>query len=210
MSDDLLRGFGMTTFLSVLPILNPFGAMPVFAALTMSQPLDYQRRMAWRTALNVFVIMVVALLAGRAVLAFFGVSVGHLQVAGGLIVARTAWHMSAGGAYQAPAAGAVATEQDISFSPLALPLLSGPGVIGLLIATASHSDRLSDYLTAIMALALLGLITYVCLRLSTRVSKRLGAGGIDAMSRIMGFIVLAIAVNLIAEGAAVLMRELHI
>lgn len=210
MGDELLRGFGMTTFLSVLPILNPFGAMPVFAALTLGQPVEYQRRMARQASLYVFVIMVVALLAGRAVLAFFGVSVGDLQVAGGLIVARTAWLMSAGGTHVAHPAEPVATQQDISFSPLALPLLSGPGVIGLLIATASHSDRLIDYVTAIVALALLGLITYVCLRVSTRVSERLGASGIDAMSRVMGFIVLAIAVNLIAEGTAALVREFRV
>src|SRR5262245_53992607 len=86
----------MTTFLSVLPILNPLEAIPVFVALTNGQPRAYRLRMAKETAIYVLAIMVVALLGGRAVLAFFGVVVGHLQVAGGLIVGKTAWEMSTG------------------------------------------------------------------------------------------------------------------
>ena len=80
MTENLLHGFGWTVFLSVLPILNPFGAMTIFPALTAGQSLEYQQRMALRASIYVVVIMVIALLAGRAVLAFFGVSVGDLQV----------------------------------------------------------------------------------------------------------------------------------
>lgn len=185
MLENALHGFGWAVFLSVLPVLNPFGAMAMFPALTAGQPQAYQRRMALQASIYVVVIMVIALLAGRAVLAFFGVSVGHLQVAGGLIVGQTAWHMSTGGAHISPSAAASLDQgRDISFSPLALPLLSGPGVIGLLIATAGGSDRLSDYVTAIIALIALGIITYVCLRASTRISERLGATGLDAMTRV--------------------------
>src|SRR4051812_20313744 len=127
MPENLLYGFGWAVFLSVLPVLNPFGAMTMFPALTAGQPQEYQRRMARQTSIYVVVIMIIALLAGRAVLAFFGVSVGHLQVAGGLIVAQTAWHMSTGGARISKSeAATVGTGRDISFSPLALPLLSGP------------------------------------------------------------------------------------
>jgi len=165
--------------------------------------------MAKETAIYVLAIMVVSLLAGRAVLAFFGVAVGHLQVAGGLIVAKTAWEMSTG-SVRAPQSNAAAggAPPDIAFSPMALPILSGPGVIALLIATATHSDRLLDYVGAIGALILLALLTYVSLRLSGHVSRWLGEKGIDAMTRVMGFIVLAIAVSFIASGTAALVRML--
>ena len=116
--------------------------------------------------------------------------------------------MSTGGAHIPQATAATGqTARDISFSPLALPLLSGPGVIGLLIAIAGRSDQLNEYVTAIIALVALGFITYVCLRVSTRFSERLGADGLDAMTRVMGFIVLAIAVGLVAEGTASLVRQ---
>jgi multiple antibiotic resistance protein len=200
--------FGVTTFLSVLPVLNPPEAIPVFIALTAGQPREYRFRMARQTALYVIGIMVVSLLAGRAVLAFFEVGVGHIQVAGGLIVAKTAWEMSTGSLHASPADTVDASNQpDISFSPMALPILSGPGVIALLIATATHSDRPGDYVAAIIALVLLGVLSYLSLRVSGRVSRRLGEKGIDAMTRVMGFIVLAIAVSFVAEGAARLVRQ---
>src|SRR4051812_41943244 len=93
---EWLTGFGVSTFLSVLPVLNPPEGIPVFVALTSGQSREYRLRMAKETAIYVLAIMVISLLAVRAVLAFFGVAVGHLQVAGGLIVAKTAWEMSTG------------------------------------------------------------------------------------------------------------------
>ncbi len=207
--NEWLTGFGVTTFLSVLPVLNPPEAIPVFVALTNGQPRDYRLRMAKETAIYVLAIMLVSLLAGRAVLAFFGVAVGHLQVAGGLIVAKTAWEMSTGSvrAPQSDANGDGAPP-DIAFSPMALPVLSGPGVIALLIATATRSDRPLDYVEAIGGLILLAIVTYVSLLVSGPVSKRLGNKGIDAMTRVMGFIVLAIAVSFVASGTAALVRLL--
>jgi MarC family membrane protein len=165
--------------------------------------------MAKETALYVLAIMVVSLLAGRAVLAFFGVAVGHLQVAGGLIVAKTAWEMSTGSVRppQSDTAGGGAPP-DIAFSPMALPVLSGPGVIALLIATATRSDRPLDYVDAIFGLVLLAAVTYLSLLASGPISQRLGDKGIDAMTRIMGFIVLAIAVSFVADGTAALVRML--
>jgi multiple antibiotic resistance protein len=196
---------GINTFLTVLPVLNPPEGIPVFVTLTQGQPEEYTRRMARQTSIYVIAIMAVSFLAGRAVLAFFGVHVGHLQVAGGLIVAQTAWNMSTRSPEASPEdARSPRTQPDISFSPMALPLLSGPGVIALLIATSTHAGRLRDYIAVLMAVVALGIVTWISLRLSHRVSKRLGATGINVMTRVMGFIVLAIAVSFIAEGVAAL------
>jgi multiple antibiotic resistance protein len=206
---EWLTGFGVTTFLSVLPVLNPPEGIPVFVALTSGQSREYRLRMAKETAIYVLAIMLVSLLAGRAVLAFFGVAVGHLQVAGGLIVAKTAWEMSTG-SVSAPQSGTQGTETppDIAFSPMALPVLSGPGVIALLIATATRSDRPLDYIEAIGGLILLAIVTYVSLLAAGPISRHLGEKGIDAMTRVMGFIVLAIAVSFVASGTAALVRML--
>jgi multiple antibiotic resistance protein len=206
---EWLTGFGVSTFLSVLPVLNPLEAIPVFVALTSGQPRAYRLQMAKETAIYVLAIMVVSLLAGRAVLSFFGVAVGHLQVAGGLIVAKTAWEMSTGSVSPPPSSAQTpGAPPDIAFSPLALPVLSGPGVIALLIATATHSDRPLDYVDAIGALIALAIVTYLALLAAGPISRRLGEKGIDAMTRVMGFIVLAIAVSFVANGTAALVRML--
>jgi multiple antibiotic resistance protein len=201
-------GLGVSTFLTVLPVLNPPEGMPVFATLTDGQPDDYTRRMALKTAIYAVGIMGVSFLAGRVVLAFFGVNVGDLQVAGGLIVGQTAWNMSTR-APQASGADAKArtTQPDISFSPMALPLLAGPGVIALMIGTSTHASRPGDHLAVLIAVVLLGAVTWISLRLSSRLNKRLGPTGINVMTRVMGFIVLAIAVSFVAEGSAALARS---
>jgi multiple antibiotic resistance protein len=206
---EWLTGFGVSTFLSVLPVLNPLEAIPVFVALTSGQSRAYRLQMAKETAIYVLAIMVVSLLGGRAVLAFFGVAVGHLQVAGGLIVAKTAWEMSTGSVSPPPSSSqAAGAAPDIAFSPMALPILSGPGVIALLIATATRSDRPLDYVEAIGGLIVLAIVTYISLLAAGPISRRLGDKGIDAMTRVMGFIVLAIAVSFIATGSAALVRML--
>jgi len=202
-------GLGVTTFLTVLPVLNPPEGMPVFATLTDGQPPEYTRRMAQKTAIYVVGIMAVSFLAGRLVLAFFGVNVGDLQVAGGLIVGQTAWNMATRDPEASHKdAAARATQPDISFSPMALPLLSGPGVIALLIATSTHAHRPGDHVAVLVAAVLLGAVTWISLLLSSRLNKRLGPTGINVMTRVMGFIVLAIAVSFVAEGSAALAHSL--
>src|SRR4030088_1834386 len=135
------------TFLALFPIVDPFGGIPIFYSLTSSWPAKERRRTALKTALYVFGILVVFLFFGRFVLNFFGISLPVLNIAGGLIVANTAWGMVTASSRMTPAESYEAsTKQDISLTPMAMPMLAGPGSIGVVMGIAVHANSMIAYL----------------------------------------------------------------
>src|SRR6202051_2602318 len=135
------------TFLALFPIVDPFGGVPIFFTMTSTWTAQDRRRTAFKTGVWVFVILVTFLFFGRFVLYFFGISLPVLKIAGGLIVANTAWGMVTSTARITAAESHEAEDkEDISLTPLAMPLMSGPGAIGVVMALAAHVDNAAAYL----------------------------------------------------------------
>jgi len=198
-----LPSAGLATFLALFPIVNPFGGVPLFFSLTSSMSAAERRRTALRTAGYVIAILVVFLFFGRFVLIFFGISLPVLKIAGGLIVANTAWGMVTGNSRMTVAeTDEAATKEDISLTPMAMPMLSGPGSIGVVMGLAAHADSMIAYLGMVVAIVALGLVVYLFLCLGGPLVKRLGPTGAGAINRIFGFLLLAIAVQLVWDGVA--------
>jgi MarC family membrane protein len=191
------------TFLALLPIVNPLGGIPVFFTLTSDFAPEERRSTALKTALYVIAILVVFMFFGRFVLNFFGISLPVLKIAGGLIVANTAWAMVTGSNRMTVEEHSEAlTKPDISLTPMAMPMLSGPGSIGVVMGLAAEADSLLSYLGMVIGIIALGLTVYLCLRLGGPFVKRLGPGTIGAINRVFGFLILAIAVQLVWDGVA--------
>ena len=191
------------TFLALFPIVDPFGGIPIFYSLTSSWPPKERRRTALKTALYVFGILVVFLFFGRFVLYFFGISLPVLKIAGGLIVANTAWGMVTSTARMTTAeTDEASTKEDISLTPLAMPLLSGPGAIGVVMALAAHVDNRSAYLGMVIGIAGVAVSVLLFLLMGGPLVRRLGPSAVGAINRIFGFLILAIAVQLVWDGVA--------
>ena len=191
-------------FLGLFPIVNPIGGAPAFYSLTAGQERK-RRRQAFQTALNVFLILIISLFVGRFVLKAFGLTLPELRIAGGLIVAHTAWQMVNSEIRMTPAEEQGArTKQDVSFTPMAMPLLAGPGAIGVVVGLAAHGHSWEDYAGYVIAIVLIATTVLVCLDASGAIFKRLGANGIGVLNRNFGFLILAIAVALISRGAIAL------
>jgi len=191
------------TFLALFPIVNPFGGVPLFFSLTADFPTEERRRTALKTSFYVIAILVVFMLFGRFVLNFFGISLPVLKIAGGLIVANTAWGMVTGSSRMTHEESSEAlTKQDISLTPMAMPMLSGPGSIGVVMGLAAHADNMLAYLGMVLGILAIGLIVYLFLCLGGPFVKRLGPGAVGAINRIFGFLILAIAVQLVWDGVA--------
>ena len=94
------------------------------------------------------------------------------------------------------------TKQDISLTPMAMPMLSGPGSIGVVMGLAAHADNFLAYAGMMLGILALGLTTYLFLCLGGPFVKRLGPGAVGAINRIFGFLILAIAVQLVWDGVA--------
>jgi len=198
-----LPSAAVATFLALFPIVNPFGGVPLFFTLTSNFPAAERKQTALKTALYVIAILVVFLFFGRFVLIFFGISLPVLKIAGGLIVANTAWGMVTGNSRITPAeSNEATTKEDISLTPMAMPMLSGPGSIGVVMGLAAHADSMIAYLGMVVGIVALGLVVYLFLCLGGPLVKRLGPGAIGAIDRIFGFLLLAIAVQLAWDGVA--------
>lgn len=191
-------------FASLLAIVNPIGVIPVFIGLTDGMPAYRRHHTALMAAISVSVVLLVALFTGEAILAFFGITIASFRVGGGiliLLIAVSMMHAKISPAQQTDeeAQDAVAKES-VAVVPLAIPLLAGPGAISTIIVhTARSPSTVHHFMLAAEILLVVGLIWSV-LRIAPLLAKRLGRTGINVLTRIMGLILAAIAVEFMASG----------
>jgi len=190
-----------SAFVALIPITNPLGAVAAFAGLTAGQAPPQIRRQATMTGVYVCAILVAFALLGTVILHAFGITIPALQIAGGLVVAHSGFGMIVPRApLTADEASHSSSKNDVSFSPMALPLVAGPGAIGVVIALVARSSGVEDRLGVACAAAAIGAVTALALRFGTPVIDRLGPSGVGALTRVMGFLILAIGVELIIHG----------
>jgi multiple antibiotic resistance protein len=191
------------TFLALFPIVDPFGGIPVFFSMTSSWTARDRRRTAFKTGMWVFLILIAFLFFGRFVLHFFGISLPVLKIAGGLIVANTAWGMVTSTSRITPAESHEAeSKEDISLTPLAMPLMSGPGAIGVVMALAAHVDNASAYVGMVIGIAGIALCVALFFCSGGPLVRKLGPSAVGAINKIFGLLILAIAVQLVWDGVA--------
>jgi multiple antibiotic resistance protein len=191
------------TFLALFPIVNPFGGVPLFFALTAGYSNSERNLTAMKTAMYVFGILVVFMFFVRFVLNFFGISLPVLKIAGGLIVAHTAWGMVTASTRITPAeSDEAAGKSDISLTPMAMPMLSGPGSIGVVMGLAANAEGPMTYLGLVIGITALALSVYLFLRLGGPLVAKMGPGAVAGITRIFGFLIFAVAVQLVWDGIA--------
>ena len=196
----------LATFSTLFSIVNPFGAMPVFLTLTADDRAAERARTALRACLYMVGILSVAFFGGQYILNFFGINIQHLRIAGGILLMRSAFELLTPGANR-DRVGPDALEEskhkdDISFTPLAMPMLSGPGSMAICIGLIRPTY--TDKAMTIVGFVLVALAAFVILVSSLRLTRVLGKPGMAAMARIIGFITLAIGVNFFATAVAAL------
>ena len=191
------------TFLALFPIVDPFGGIPVFFSMTSSWAPRERSRTALKRGVWVFLILVTFLFFGRFVLHFFGISLPVLKIAGGLIVANAAWGMVTSRARITPEESHEAQDkEDISLTPLAMPLMSGPGAIGVVMALAAHIDNAAAYIGMVIGIAGIAVSVALFFWMGGPLVRKLGPSAVGAINKIFGFLILAIAVQLVWNGIA--------
>lgn len=191
-------------FAALFSVLNPLGAVPIFVGLTQDYDKVERSRVSLLTALNVFIILIISFFIGEYVLKFFGISIDALRIAGGLIIVSSGFSLLTGkfnktrGVNKKVESDAQ-TRNQIALTPLAIPMLAGPGSISLLIAFYQDYTKISEKIIAVLAILGVALVIYFVLKSAHYLSRILGASGIVAISRIIGFIVIAIGVQYISS-----------
>ncbi len=205
-----LNGFLTFTgiaFSVLFPLINPIGAIPAFSGMTASDTPQFRKEQARKVSVNVIIILITFLFIGELLLQLFGITIGVLEIAGGLIIANTAWQMViARTPANDPESNTKLQNVDISFMPMAMPILSGPGSIGAVIGLSTEAHDFAQYAGIAAGIILLGLVVYLCLALSIPVMNKLGKTGVNILTKMMGFFILAIAVNLIYRGVLKLIQ----
>ena len=192
------------TFIGLLPIINPLAAVPTFLAITEGDSAERRREQTRKGCLYMVAILVSFLIGGTFIMNFFGISIPGLRIAGGILLTGIGMDMLSSQKVRTSETDeereAARKKVDISFSPLAMPMLSGPGSIAVTLGFTSLATDWVDYFAIIGGIISVALLTYLVLRLSGKLVKFIGPVGVNAMTKIMGFLTMSIGVQFVVNG----------
>jgi multiple antibiotic resistance protein len=209
MFDDWLTLIGVT-FSALLPIANPFSTAPVFVAVTRQMSHTHRWQQARMAAIYMAAVLLVSLLAGALILEFFGISLPALRIAGGLVIARIGFSMlNPEPEEKLPEEDQqeALDKRDVAFTPIAMPMLSGPGSIAVTISMATSVERPIDYAAVGIGILIVAFLSWLILRSSTRIVNFLGSTGVNVLTRLMGLILVCIGIQFIATGVFELVTD---
>jgi multiple antibiotic resistance protein len=198
---DLLK-----PLIALLAIVNPIGVVPFFIAFTQNFTRAQRLRTINISAFSAFIVIAVSAVAGLKIIEFFGISIASFQVGGGTLLLISSLQMLNAQPAEAKPADLDEGNQkadagaSIAIVPLTIPLLTGPATISTMVIYAEKTRSFLEHATLVGYGVVIGLATYITFRASGRIAKVLGRTGINVMTRLMGLILAAMAVELLADG----------
>ncbi len=213
-AQNQIMEFFFAILFSLFSIVDPPGAIPVYVALTAGRPRPERNKIALMTSVYFMLILVSFFLAGTYILSFFGITVHALRIAGGLTLMISGFALMSGRFNKERGFDKNAEKQsqertDVAFSPMAMPMLSGPGSISYLITQYSQHPDWGQRAMIVAAIVAVAFLVWMCLRVAPFLFRVFGTGGLNAIARIMGFIVIAIGVQFIVDGLVHLVQEMN-
>ena len=197
---ELTKAFG-----AFFAIMNPFVNLPIFLALTAGFSVGEQRALAFKITVFSAIMCAVILIAGQQIIGFFGVTIDQFRIAGGAVLAHIAWSMLNGSSIASH--HGTDQEQDhmqdlsgLAFYPITFPMSVGPGTIATLIIYAGHASGVSGLIAVGGVVALILAMLFLVLFFASFFDKVLSDTMRVIMTRLMGMILLAIAVEMIVAG----------
>jgi multiple antibiotic resistance protein len=200
-------------FTAIFVIVDPLGAVPIFLSVTADENAKQRARTALVAAIVFAIAMVLATFIGEPILKFFGIRIASFQVGGGILILLLAISMlnaKISPARQTPEeAQEAVSKSNVAVVPLAIPLLSGPAAFSTVIIYSTRSEGWTDRAFIVASIVLVALIIWILFRLSIPLSHRLGQTGVNTVTRVMGLILAAIAIEFISAGMLQLFPALN-
>jgi len=199
-----LYTFALLVFTSFFTIINPLGTMPIFMSMTASLSKQRRKQTAKKATLVAFFTILAFAFSGQILFNFFGISVNSFRIVGGVIFFTMGWDM-----LQARLGSFKHTDdedkidayvEDISITPLAIPMICGPGAITNAIILMEDASEMPQKIVLILVIAVMLLLTYLILVGASQITEKLGSTGNKVMMRLMGLIVMVIAVEFFFSG----------
>lgn len=200
----------ITSFISLFALINPLSALPVFISLTDGNLPEWRDSQIRKTCIYIIIICVSSYFIGTHILNFFGISINSLKIAGGIIISRSGF-LLLNAQHKRDVSDKIREEsmekEDISFSPLAMPLLSGPGSMSLLInMSIENQGKISKDLVIVAAIIAVVICIYVIFSIAPKILKRTGQAGLTSISKVMGFLVLAIGIEMTIGSLLIMLK----
>jgi multiple antibiotic resistance protein len=198
--------------ISLFAIVNPIGSVPIFITATDGWSKVDRARTARTVAFTVFIVLVLSAFIGDGILNFFGITIPSFQVGGGILlmlISISMMHGKQGGTRQtAEEAQTLAEREVIAIVPLSIPLLAGPGAISSMILNAQQHPSFWGHISMMIPSLIISGLIWLVLKLAEAISHQLGTIGINIVTRLMGLILAAMAVEFIAHGLRGLFPQL--
>jgi len=202
--DDSLWRFALVAFTTMLTVVDPIGIAPPFLATTRHLSEEKRREVARRAVLVAAGVLAVFATAGQIVFQAFGITLDAFRIAGGLLLFLVALEMVRGERAQQQSApdaeGAHREHEDVAVIPLAIPLVSGPGAIASVVMLSGRATSVAERGVVYGAIAVTCVATWVVMRLAPRLARILGPTGTSVLTRIMGLMLAALAVQFVIDG----------
>ncbi len=196
--------FALVAFTSIFVLVDPVAAVPTFLAMTPGATRAQRRRMAARAAWTCFIALLAFSFAGTYIFELFGITLGAFRIAGGLILGLIGLDMLR--ARRSPTketpgeAEEGAHKEDVGIIPLGIPMLAGPGAISSVMVLMAQNTDWPHALTIVAAIALVAAMSFMVLAASDWVSTHLHETGVAILTRMMGLLLTAIAVQFVLNG----------
>lgn len=207
---EIALSFGMLAFTSIFTMVNPLGVIPVYTSMTSQMSSEEARRVAKKSVFVAMLTMLLFALTGKFIFDFFHISVNSLRIVGGIIFFMAGFDM-----LQARLIRTKSTEQtqseyvnDISITPLAIPMICGPGAITVSIVLMNDAHTILLKSVLFLVIILVAVITLLFLLSARKIMKALGDSGNKVLMRIMGLIVMVIAVEFLFSGFKPIVKEM--
>lgn len=198
--------------IALFVVANPIGTVPIFISLTDNQSKQETKRTARVASATVAIVLVASVFAGRPMLEFFGISLPSFSVGGGILIlfiAIAMLHAQPSRALHTPEeAQEAAKKDDIAVVPLAIPLIAGPAAISTVIIYANRAATWADKLLLVLITIVFTASVWLALRLAEPIRKALGRTGINIVTRLLGLVLAAIAIEFITRGLGQLLPGL--
>lgn len=196
--------FALVTFTSVLFIVDPIAVIPSYLVVTRGESAAQRAHTARRACIAAALILVAFAVGGTRIFELFGITLAAFRIAGGLIlwlVAMDMLHAQRSTQESGPEIREGESKEDTALTPLAMPMLAGPGAISTVMVLAAQARSVPQKLVVHASIVITAFLSWVALRLGERLVDRLGQTGIRVMTRIMGLLLAAIAVQFVISGA---------
>lgn len=202
--------FGILSFTSFFTLINPFGTMPIFLTMTADLDIQQRTRTAKKASIISFITIILFAFSGQLLFNFFGISVDSFRIVGGVIFFLMGMDMLQArlGKVKVKDSEVKSYVDDISITPLAIPMICGPGALTNAIVMMEDADSFEKKITLIITVLLVMLLTYIILYSSSRIIKILGQIGVNVMMRLMGLIVMVIAVEFFFAGLKPILQDI--